>query len=227
MLILNLLGLILLIIAIIISAIIIIPYDYFIKGGNISNCSTEISVHWLFSRFKIIISIYFNKKKEINIVFFSLTKKYDIIGKKENKQKRKKEEPHKKNKKNTCWSSHVNKAVINKFIILIKNLWLSLRPEKLILNGKIGFNDPMLTGIIYALYVQFSYLLKHYKVNLEPVFDDENLKYFFITSGRIWVLSILLLILKFLFSAPVRNEIISILKEKRGGNKNVRKFQHQ
>lgn len=227
MLILNLLGLILLIIAIIISAIIIIPYDYFIKGDNISNCSTEISVHWFFGRFKIIISIYFNKKKEINIVFFNLSKKYEMSGKKENEQKRKKKEPHKKKRNNICWSSHVNKAVINKFILLIKNLWISLRPEKLILNARIGFNDPMLTGIIYALYVQFSYLFKNYKVNLEPIFDGENLKCFFITSGRIWVLNILFLIFKFLFSAPVRNEIISILKEKRGGNKNVRKFQHQ
>jgi hypothetical protein len=97
--------------------------------------------------------------------------------------------------------------VLNEVKILIKRVWLRIKPDVINVDISAGFDDPMYTGILYGFYCQFLCLINEDKVRFRPVFNEKILEGSFYLRGRIKTFYILLVFLRFLVSPPIRKEI--------------------
>lgn len=219
MLLLNILGFIFLVIIILLVLIILVPFSYMIKSDSIEN-EVEIFIIWMFGLLGLSYIKKFSKEDEVYLRIFNIPKKIKISDNKVEKLEKVKKDKNSE-KKEIDLKKHFNRKVLNKIISSLKKVWRKTKPKKIMVNVKFGFNDPMNTGILYALYCQFSYLFRNYDVNLQPSFDEEGIRGNYLVRGNIWIFYLLMVLLEFLFSAPIRNEIISIMKM-RGGAKHVR-----
>lgn len=219
MLLLNILGFIFLVIIILLALIILLPFSYMIKSDSIEN-EVEIFIIWMFGLLGLSYIKKFSKEDEVYLRIFNVPKKIKISDNKVEKLEKIKKDKNSEKKKIDL-KKHFNKKVLNKIISSLKKVWRKTKPKKIIANVRFAFNDPMNTGILYALYCQFSYLFRIYDVNLQPSFDEEGIRGNYLVRGNIWIFYLLMVLLEFLFSAPIRNEIILIMKM-RGGAKHVR-----
>ena len=216
MLLINITAIILLIIVFLLAIILLIPYTY-LFDGNSDERKISLSISWLFGILKIQFSKYFGQENELEVTVFNFSKKLDTkasdTSNKSKKIKKKKNEG-KKGKK-IDWKNHINRAVINEVINLVKRIWARLKPGTINLDARVGFDDPMYTGLLYGLYCQFLILFSG-NLKFQPVFNEEVYEGKFSISGRIWIFVLLIFVLRFLFSSPVRKELKLIRKE-RGG----------
>jgi hypothetical protein len=188
-------------------------------GNSIEN-KIEVSILWLFGMLGIAYSKKFNQEDELLINIFNVSK--PVIIRNNKKVKHKKEKKHKNPKKNDKkWNSYINKAVIVKLIDTLGKIWRELKPDNIFADIKVGFNDPMYTGFLYALYSEFSHLLIKENIQIQPVFDEQSIKGKFLAGGNIWIFNFLVIALGFIFSSPIRKIMILKMKE-RGGAQYVR-----
>lgn len=221
MIILTILGVILLIVIVIIMLIIITPYTYIVEGDNIEGFGFEFSVLIFFKKLGFTYRQLSSKEKQMTINIFNFSKKISDNHNKEQKPKKIKKAKDKKSKKKKTKKkrimSRINKKIIKNIINMIQRILKEISPKRISIDAKIGFEDPMYTGLIYGLYSEFSYFLKKWNMLIDPVFNDEIFKFNFSIAGRIRIYNIIFILLKFIFSSPIRKEIILIIKEKKGG----------
>ncbi|MEL1135737.1 DUF2953 domain-containing protein [Desulfitobacterium sp. THU1] len=108
----------------------------------------------------------------------------------------------------------LNPKIIKKALLTLKKVLKHCQPQTLSLSAKVGFSDPMVTGLLYALLSQFYPFCQKYSVQLQPVFDEEGLEGNFLIGGRLWFPTLLYLILGFLLAKPVRSIYITKLFNK-------------
>ena len=85
------------------------------------------------------------------------------------------------------------------------------------INARIGFYDPMYTGLMCAFTNQLYALISKYDITLEPVFDEAILEGRFSIGGRIWLLYLILILIGFLITKPIRNILLTKIKRKNKG----------
>lgn len=229
MLLLSIFGYILLIIVTLLAAIILIPYNYNVAGEKFAELELRGSISWLFGGIKIILTRSSEQNKEMTLVIMGITKKLDIQDK--SKRKQDKADKHSKDKeanpaKSKKWfdsSTYLKKDIIQKAFSSIIKLLKHCLPNTLSVHARIGFNDPMYTGFLCAFNSQLCFLVSKYDINIQPVFDDEVIEGSFSIGGRIWLPYLILVMIGFLISKPIRNILLSKMKRKnKGGPQYVR-----
>lgn len=220
MIILSILGYILLFILVIILAIILIPYSYFLEIDKNGELKIGGFASWLFGGLKVIFLVKDWKMKSAKVSIFGLQKNIDIDkqgeGKKKGKdldseeisEKEKEKEKNKKDKK-TVKSGYFKKEIISKLIETIKKAWRHLRPNRINARLVAGFDDPMYTGLLCALFSQTWILDERYDIWFQPSFDEEIIKGKASIEGRIWIAYILVLGLGLLLTKPLRKMLFS------------------
>lgn len=227
MLLLSILGYILLIIGILLATFILIPYNYNVAGEKLAELELRGSVSWLFGGIKIIFSQYY-KHKEITLVIVGITKKLNIDEKSKRKQdkadsKQGKDTKSAKSKKGFDSGTYLKKDIIQKAFSSILKLLKHCSPKTLSIYARIGFNDPMYTGFLCAFNSQLCFLVNKYNINIQPVFDDEVIEGRFSIGGRIWLPYLILVMIGFLITKPIRNILLSKIKRRnKGGPQYVR-----
>jgi hypothetical protein len=80
---------------------------------------------------------------------------------------------------------------------LVGDLLRILKPDRLELNGKIGFDEPHLTGWLAALCHSLKYSSKSTLINIEPNWEEEHYDLNFLLEGRVMIGLIILKIAGF------------------------------
>lgn len=228
MLLLSILGYILLIIGIILAAIILIPYNYNVTGEKLTEFELRGSVSWLFGGIKLIFSRYSEQNKEMTLVFMGISKKLNIQEKSKKEKdkadsKKGKDTKSAKSKKGFNSGTYLKKDIIQKAFSSILKLLKHCSPKTLSIYARIGFNDPMYTGFLCAFNSQLCFLVNKYDINIQPVFDDEVIEGRFSIGGRIWLPYLILVMIGFLITKPIRNILLSKIKRRnKGGPQYVR-----
>lgn len=230
MLLLSILGYILLILGILLAAIILIPYNYNVTGEKFAELELRGSVSWLFGGIKFIFSRSSKQNKEMTLVIMGITKKLDIQDKSKRKQdkadskhSKDKEANPAKSKKGFDSGTYLKKDIIKKAFSSILKLLKHCSPKNLSIYARFGFNDPMYTGFLCALNSQLCFLVNKYDINIQPVFDEEIIEGRFSIGGRIWLPYLILVMIGFLITKPIRNIIFTKMKKRnKGGPQYVR-----
>ena len=226
----SILGYLLLGIGVILAALIFIPYHYHVSGEKFEESQIGGTIVWLFGGLKIDFFKYTHQKMQMGLTLFGLSKKLKI------KQKPNPSEPQKegeretikklkkaKRKKPSHGSEYLKPAIIKKALSGVQKILKHSQPKTLSVYAKVGFSDPMYTGLLYALKSQFYMLIRNYDIDIQPVFDEEVMEGRFLIGGRIWIPYLILVMIGFFISEPIRNIFISKFKRKiKGGPQYVR-----
>lgn len=215
--ILYMLLILLLVLLLVLLAVLIIPFKYYLSGEKLESTLIQGSVSWLFGGIKM----RFNYSSEngakmlMNLLGFEKklnndNKKDKAIANEENDVKTK----NKNTKKQKNTYSYVTYEVIKKGYNSIIELLNHCKPKQFHLQAKVGFDDPMYTGLLYGIRQTGSAILNKYNIHLEPTFDDEELQGSFIIGGRIQIFYLLLVVIGFLVTKPFRSILLKNIKIK-------------
>jgi hypothetical protein len=183
--------------------IIFIPYRYKISGYRYETYEGKFSIYPLLGLFGIIFSIREREENNLTIKFLGLEKDLEI--KKTEKKKFEIQnifEAIKKERMKTL----TEKSNIQDILKGIRRILKNIKPRKLFLDFKIGFNDPMWTGLLFAALPPM--FLKHnHSIRIEPVFNEEIYEGEVEVEGKIWIPIIIIEIIRFFSKKPLRNII--------------------
>ncbi len=196
---------------VIILAILLIPFRYGFSGEKGESSWFSASVSWLFGGIKIYIN-YHSEKLETCVRFFGIRRL--ISGNKTVHTTVAQAAPEIQAKQKGSTRFHVNGDIIERAIQCIIKLLKHCKPNKIRLKAKGGFEDPMYTGLLCAIQGVGFAVLDKYEINLQPDFEEEELKGKLDIRGRIQLIYILFVALELLFSKPMRTEIIKNIKTK-------------
>ena len=229
MFVLSILGYILLGIGLLVTAIILIPFHYHASGEKLDELQAKLSVSWLFGGIKLD----FNRQSKQKTVFLTILsfKKFNVKQKTTSVPSKKDKEhsddakigKRKKARSNSNFIKFLRINIFKKILATIFKLFKHCQPKELSIDAKIGFDNPMYTGLMCAFISQLYALLDKNDINLQPVFDEEILEGRFLIGGRIWLPYLILVMIEFLITNPIRNILMAQLKTKiKGGVQYVR-----
>lgn len=227
MIVLTILGYILLGIGILLAAIIVVPYDYSVAGEKTDESEVNILISWLFGGIKIDFRKRSCKSAELVLTLFGFKKKVEHSSKSKSSRVIKKatdsSNDAKSIKEKHNFRDYLKKEIIIKILSVVLKIFKHCLPRKLSVHGKYGFDDPSYTGLMCAFTNQFYWLLDNYDIEIQPVFNEEIVEGSFLVGGRIWLPYLILVMIGFLITKPIRNILISHLKHKiKGGLQYVR-----
>jgi len=107
------------------------------------------------------------------------------------KWKSKEEKPEKEKKKQGRKKSGsrllkiLDRDLLVRGMALVGDLLRILKPDRLELNGKIGFDEPHLTGWLAAICHSLQYCCKNTVINIEPFWEEEHYDLIFLLDGKI------------------------------------------
>lgn len=214
---LTILGYILIGLGVLLATVVFIPYRYAACGDSNAGLQFQGSVSWLFGGIKIIFSKYARQKKEITLVILGLNKKLTIDKDKDDKDSAKDKTKKAKSKKCLDWRKFLKKDARRKIIDTLAKILKHCGPKELMVDARIGFSDPMHTGLMCAFLSQFYTRLNKYDMAIEPVFDEEIIEGRFSIGGRIWLPYLILVMIGFLITKPIRNILFTKNKKKHQG----------
>ncbi len=105
------------------------------------------------------------------------------------------------------------KAVMGSLLDLVGNLWRKVRPRTLRLEGTFGFADPYYTGMMAAAVSA----IRLPGLQLQPDFSQPGFCGNIYIEGHFYVVVVIYLLGKTVFTRPLRPVLWKYLKKKRGG----------
>jgi hypothetical protein len=118
-------------------------------------------------------------------------------GKKENEKKEKKKEKGRKNHFSEAFRI-LDRGFIKSGTVLIRDLLKLLQPARIEIKGRLGFEEPHLTGWLAALNGILEGCCSALWLDIEPVWDEENHEISILVEGRLVAGAILLRVARFL-----------------------------
>lgn len=114
------------------------------------------------------------------------------------------------------WRSYFKRELFSQAWSMLRAVLQHVLPQKVILRGRIGLDDPYLTGLLF-IFLPLLERIPGGDINLEPVWDDWNHELAAIVSGRIIIIVLVYHGLRFFFSPifrRIRREQKQIVKAK-------------
>lgn len=193
--------------------ILIVPLRYFIAGGYKKrpwcrfslSCSPALIVAGTWDQED-------NKVLKIRLILLGMPIKLDPQ-KFKDKKKPVKTKKERKKKGTTSILIILDRELKVRGFALFKNLLRILKPDLLSLKGKVGFEEPHLTGWLAAFTQSLKFCCKNESINLEPIWEEECCELEALICGRIMTGLILLKISWFFLWLKVRQLFNSSKKE--------------
>jgi hypothetical protein len=88
------------------------------------------------------------------------------------------------------------------------------KPSQFRINAKVGFEDPMYTGLLCGIKNTSYAILDKYQIRLQTTFEDEVLEGNFIIGGRVQIFYLILVALEFVLTKPFRSILFKNIKIK-------------
>ena len=203
----------LLILLLILMAVLLIPFRYYFTGEKLEDSWFRLQVSWLFGGVKLHTN-YHSESISSTIGIFGIHR--NITEKSEKEKKPKQEDKQDKSKKSRSKPpySYFTREVLEKAVQCLLKLLNHCMPAKFELYTKVGFEDPMYTGLLCALQGAGCAILDKFNIRLQTSFEEEQLKGSLTIAGRIQLFYLLLVAIEFLITKPFRTIFVKNLKIK-------------
>ncbi len=149
-----------------------------------------------------------SKPLQANLILFGITVKVDptkFMRKEKGEKEKSKEKKKSKTKGSQSLFLVLDRDLQARGIGLLKDILRILKPDLFNLKGRVGFDEPHLTGWLAAVTNTFEYSSKETFVDIEPIWEDEYYEFEALVKGRIMVGAILVKIGWFLLMNRTRN----------------------
>jgi len=197
MIILVILGYILAAIFLLLTLILIVPFEFEIDAQKDENLFVKASVSWFFKFFGCDYTNVYSQKADMYIRILGFQKRINI-SKTNKKKKIDKEKTEKKDASRNYLDSEFLKCAFK----CIKKLLKHIKPKKFLIDGRVGFEDPYITGISCAILNVFSKELKVANISVNTVFDEEIFEIKGLIQARVVLAYVAYLALRLYLSRP-------------------------
>jgi hypothetical protein len=109
-----------------------------------------------------------------------------------------------KNKSKREKTEMPNKEFFVQMFSLGKEVFKVIKPKEFIASGTYGFEDPSITGILNLVLVFIAEVMPWAQIDLNPVYEEEAMWVNIRTYGRVSLIILIYLILKYVFKKEVR-----------------------
>ena len=206
---------ILLVLVVFLLTILIIPYKYNVMGKKMDTTSFEGSVSWLFGGVRMRFNYNSENGTSMMMSLMGFRKKMDISKKMpRNKQSDEDKKNEIKKKRAKPAYSYFTYEVLEQGLQFILKALNYCKPRKFNVDAKIGFDDPMYTGLLCGIQNTGYAFLDKYHIHLQTVFEDEVVEGNFEIGGSIQIIYLLLVAIGFLFTKPFRSILFKNIKIK-------------
>ncbi len=179
-----------------------IPFQYAVNCKIKEDLYLNAGISWLFHLIKI---EFIKEGQKFKTCFFIMNK--CISFKKDNKPKEKKKKKDKKSKgkkSNLLTRDILSKKIIGYAISYFGDILKIISPEVVELKGVYGFYDPSITGILCAFMPILNKIIPSAKIDLQPIFDDDNIDVEINIAGKIILFFIVYRTLKLILKKEIR-----------------------
>ncbi|QGT98823.1 hypothetical protein SYNTR_0230 [Candidatus Syntrophocurvum alkaliphilum] len=220
---------VLLVILALLILLIVVPIEYKIAGGYKNAGFITLS-----SKIAGILKIHFRYQPSESKLYFSilgLNKELSLEEEHEKPTIKKEEKNNNKKVKKTSQNSKASppseiiKSLLRKDFIkegfgLVISIINIVRPEKLKINGNIGFDEPHYTAWLLAFSSAFNSTFNNFDVNIVPVWGEEYFEAEIEVEGKITIILIVFRALKFVIAKPSRRVWKKIYQHKKKSKRN-------
>lgn len=208
---------------------ILIPIDYRLEASKYSDINFLGSLSLYNGMLRLQISMMNFHSSKIVLKFIGLSYSFNVdmnngentliekITKHTTKENIKKDPKQKtsikKDKKSEGFLKYFNKELLAYCLNFIKDIWHNIKPKKLEIKAIYGFDDPYNTAMVSAFISTLYPLLKEYPVHLTPSFDESTFEGEFKIKGKISIILLLYMIIRFVVTNPIRSIIKNTIKK--------------
>lgn len=199
MIILEILGFILVALLILLVLILIVPIEFRLYGQKQEETFFKASVILFKGAVVFQFLKTFSEQARMQVSIFGFKKKIEMSKVSKKEKENKKEKPKKDSSRNYLEPSFLKCAL--KCLTKVLN---HIKPKKFVIEGRVGFEDPYVTGIVCAVLNVLYQELKKANINVRTVFDDEIFEGKCLIQGRVVLAYIAFIALRLYLSRPVR-----------------------
>ncbi|MDZ4131672.1 MAG: hypothetical protein U1E11_00895 [Dethiobacteria bacterium] len=183
--ILYILGSLLALAAALVAFMLIVPLRYRVEGGYETGFLVNYNLRWSPAFiFKGEWDEGNSENRQPMVLFFGIPL---VIKPKKLKPEKEHDEDKDKDKKKSFPSilTILDKSLRTRGLKLINDLLQILKPDQVEISGKVGFDEPHLTGWLAAVSSSLHYCCRKTWISIEPVWEDECYGLHFLIDGRL------------------------------------------
>lgn len=186
-----------------VAMIMVIPFRYGFSGEKYSSTRVDGWIAWLFGHVRMSFGYHSDRGLDMNLELFGFNRK--ISSSKSKGSKKTVEKTGTGEKKEKPGYSYITYDVIKKLAQTVFKILNHCKPGNLHIAGKVGFDDPMYTGLLYGIKSICYPVLNKYDISVQITFDDEVLEGNFGIRGRIQLGYLIFLAIAFVLTKPFRS----------------------
>ena len=202
--------------------ILVCPCHYYIEGNRRENFKGVLAVKVAFVKVRLKIAEIGDNQGEIYVWKWKLVniQRQDWGKVKKNTPSKERQTTGPVKRRRTGWLTlhklcvrlgKLNKTKLHSILELSQKIYKEMRPQKVLLKGKLGFANPYYTGLLAAVIVCFPIE----KVNIEPIFLEPACELTIQLKGQIVLGLLFFYILYFLMIYPLRVMLWEKCKKKK------------
>ena len=189
------LQIILLIILGLILLILLAPFKYSALVLIKEKININLYLNWVILKVEFLVG---EKKPNVKIYIFGKFIKFVSHSSKKDKLE-------KKLKTKTKTKTKIpSKEFFIQMFSLIKEVFKVIKPKEFIAKGTYGFEDPSITGILSFVLIFIAEVMPRAQIDLNPVFEEEIMNVEISTYGRVSLITLIFLMIKYVFKKEVR-----------------------
>lgn len=185
------LQIILLIILGLILLILIAPFKYSALVLIKEKININLYLNWVILKVEFLVG---EKKPNVKIYMFGKFIKFVSHSSKKDKLE----------KKLKTKTKIPSKEFFIQMFSLIKEVFKVIKPKEFIAKGTYGFEDPSITGILSFVLIFITEVMPRAQIDLNPVFEEEIMNVEISTYGRVSLITLIFLMIKYVFKKEVR-----------------------
>lgn len=197
MIVLVILGYILAALLILLTLILIVPFEFKVDAQKKETIFINTRVSWFLGLFGFHYTKVYSQQPIMYICIFGLKKRINM-----NKTNKKEKKAEKESKEKESSRNYLELEFIKCVLVSIKKGLNHIKPRKFVIEGSIGFEDPYVTGIACAVINVFRQELKKANIKINTVFEDEILEGKGSIQGRVVLAYMAYIALRLYLSRP-------------------------
>ncbi len=192
--------------------IVFVPFKYYAEGAKYETTAVKGYANWLFGAVAIRFS--YSTQNGFDTKFSLLGIKKSFKKKNESKSVKQDRESKAKEAKKKPAYSYFTYEVFMQGLKSVFKILNHFKPRKFKIDAKVGFEDPMYTGLLCAIRNTLFDSFNKDSIRIRTNFEDEMLEGSFLIGGGIQIFYLILVGIEFVFTKPFKSILFKNIKFK-------------
>lgn len=194
--------------------VLFVPFRYQVEGSKYETAMVDGFADWLFGAVKIRFDYSSQTGSKTKFGVFGFKKSLEKGKSKQGKKPIEKitEANDIRKEKDKPAYSYIKYEVFTQILKYVLKLLNHYKPSKFNIDARVGFEDPLYTGLLCAIKNSGFAILDKTNISLQTTFEDEILEGSFLIGGEFQIFYLILVAIEFVFTKPFRSIVFKNIK---------------